>query len=424
MALQSNALTSRSALQSYMRSSIMESDLMAIYATGYTTCTVTVDSTNLTITANAVSTALALATYSTIGTLCVAINALAPSQLFARVVGGSTGADSTGLLPVGATNILLVANETYLRGIDYTAVDNAINAASDAFEKYCGAPLVSASYEAFYDGSGRDSIVLKHRPVTTVDRVCLGRRDGLTIYNTLTDCSDATVAVSSTAIVLRIWGGTNSGSDSVTIGSNTLTQLVTAINAVGKGWVGALSDSTAGAWLGTELLKRSPASARNSTRVSLYLPEISDVSYMIEGDGSSGILTRSTDSTMPRWGGWDGNWSSMTYTGAPQSHIAPLVDPGGRTWPVGQFNVYVSYTAGYSSIPSDLAMLCNEAAANILRSGARDMTLRNESMQGYSWNASSAAMSDEVESWFTGSIRRRLKEFGYRNMTAVRYKAA
>ena len=406
-----------------MGNAIQERDMMAIYATGYTTCTVTVDATNLTITANALATNFALGTYTTITLLVNAINAAAPGQLFARVLGGSASSDSGGLLPVSATNILLQANETYLRGLDYAAVDSAINAASDAFERYCGKTFNSTAFEGFYDGTGRPFLILKHSPIISVARVCIGKRDGLTIYNTLTDNSDATVSVTATNVVLRIFGGTNDGTDSISISTNTLTQLVTAINALGKGWVASVTDSTAAAWKGSELFRRSPTSARNSTRVSLYVPEVADVSYGFEE--ATGIIYRGTDARAPSWGiyGGDSWYGGMTYTGAPMSHIAPLTEPGGRVWPVGQFNIYVDYTAGYATLPADLAMLCNEAAANILRSGARDLTLRSESMQGYAWTASSAAMSDEVESWFSGSIKRRLKQF-INVIPAPRYMAA
>lgn len=412
MALAPNALTTRSSLQSYMRVPVQDSAMMAIYAVNYTTAYIEKTSTLFTITLNGLATSFAVGSIN-IQTLVNNLNAIEPSRIFARVLGGAGESDAVGLLSFKQTNILTDANEAFLRGIDYGAVDNAINAASTAFERYCGRSFAAIQRNEFYDGTGRPYLSLKNSPVISVDRVAIGRRNAITVSNSLTDNSDAVVSVADNQITLRVYGGTSAGTISISLVGAVLSQTASAISSAGSGWSASLVDPSVGQWSSTELLGRSPSSVKGGGSVVLFVPETTERHYVVGEDGWT--LYRMSEARLPggpwSYGYYDSYGTYSARSGTPYSHIAPLSDPGGRLWPVGQFNIYVSYTAGYSTIPPDLSMLCNEAAANILRSGARDMTLRSEFMQGYHWTSSSESKSDEVESWFTSSLKKRLKQF-------------
>lgn len=68
--------------------------------------------------------------------------------------------------------------------------------------------------------------------------------DGFAIYHDESaSATAATVQVTDTTVVLVITGGSNAGTDTLTLsdaGNDTLTELVTVINALSKGWVATL----------------------------------------------------------------------------------------------------------------------------------------------------------------------------------------
>lgn len=394
MALASNALTSVASLEAYMRRPLADSDLFSIYhdeSASATAATVEITDISLVLIitggGNDGTQTLTLSDSATITALKTVIDTLSEGWVV-RVI-GSGNADPTRLLVAAATTGYGSAAELFMRGVDTYAYQQAINAASDRIARWCGRTFASATYRQLYNGTDRDVLRLREFPVTAVSRVAVGRVAALQVKNTSSDAKMATVSNDLTNLTLTIGGGTNAGSDTVAISTNTVTQLVAAIIALGKNWTATVASSTAGNWLGTELFKHE-ALACLTTAVNLYTPAEPEEAYRV--DLKAGILRRSFG-TDP--------WFQRRRRVHWPAHVAPLAAIGGDIWPEGQLNVYVNYTAGYSTIPLDLEMLCNELAATVLRAGSRDAGLTSESVGSYSYSAHN-------EGWMPGHFRERL----------------
>lgn len=396
MALASNALTSVASLEAYMRRPLPDSDLMTIYhdqSVSATAATVQVTATTMVLVitggANAGTQTLTLATSATITALKTAIDALDEGWVVRAF--GSGSADPERLKVVAATDAYGSANELWLQGVDTYQYEQTINAASDVLERYCGRTFASATYRQLYSGPGRDQLRLRNWPVSAVKRVAVGRISALSVANSSSDAKEATASNDLTTLTFTVYGGDNdteSSPDTVTIGTNTVAQLVVLINALGNGWT-ANASSNAESWKGTELFKTEAVGALDIA-VNFFVPNHAEEDIRL--DGASGILRRGF--------GTEPFFQKRRRTHLP-AHIPYLADIGGDIWPEGQFNVYVNYTGGYAAIPFGLEMLCNELAATMLRSGARDSGLTSESGAGYSYSASG-------ELWMNESFRARL----------------
>jgi hypothetical protein len=387
MALASNALTTVASLEAYMRRPIADSDLITVYhdeSASATAATVQVTSTTMVLVitggANAGTSTLTLADSATISALVTAIGVLAKGWV-ARSI--SANADPERLIEYAATSAFGSKSEQYLRGIDTYAHEQAINAASDLMERWCGRTFASTAYRQMFNGPGRGKLRVRQFPIVSVARVAIGRAEALKVKNTSTDAKEATVSNDLTNLTLTIVGGANAGSDTIAIGSNTVTQLVAAIIAKGKNWTAETVSTTAGAWPGTELFKHE-AFRCLTNYTSLFCPDESETDIRV--DYEAGIIRRCFG-TEPFY--------HLHRRRHYPTHVAPLAEIGGDLWPEGQLNIFVSYTAGYATIPDDLARLCDELSATILRAGTHDSSVTTESTQGYSYaHAGNGWMTD------------------------------
>ncbi len=382
MALNSNALTTVDSLLGYMGRPLPDRSQLAVYhdqSVSATACTVRITvgvdgRVFLLITggANAGEHAVALGA-NTITALVAAINALAKGFI-ARVVGtGSASADE--LSALAATDCFGQGAEQIIRGRDDFAHEQAINAASAKMQKWCNRTFAEATYRQAFNGNMMEDLRLRHFPVSDVSRVSIGRLEGLDISNTSSDSQDATFRLDGTTITLDLHGGANKGTDLVTISTKTIATLATEITALGKGWTASASTTAVGTLPGTELLSI-PATQCLGTTATLWIPDQNIVEVVIESD--AGIIKQ-------RHGRL---FNPFFFHGGHFGTIPPVITPGRVThfpiWPEGRFNIIVSYTAGYSTIPPDIAHLCNELAASMLRAGMRDSNLSSESVSGYS----------------------------------------
>lgn len=298
----------------------------------------------------------------------------------------SANADSTKLIEIPTISAFGLASEQFLAGADTYRYEQAINAASDIMERWCARTFASTAYRQMFNGPGRGKLRVRQFPIVSVARVAIGRAEGLKIKNTSTDAKEATVSNDLTNLTLTIVGGANDSTaspDTVAISTNTVTQLVAAIIAVGKNWTAEAVSSTTGNWPGTELFKHEAIGCLTSY-TSLFGPD--EMEDDIRVDHDSGIIRRAF--------GREPFFSLHRRRHYP-THVAPAVELGGDLWPPGQLNVFVSYTAGYATVPDDLARLCDELSATILRAGTHDSNLISESVQGYSYtNAGNGWMSE------------------------------
>lgn len=203
---------------------------------------------------------------------------------------------------------------------DPTDIVSNIKTAVEEFiqDSYCKRTFESTSYsKERYSGNGNEIINLRQYPVTIVDRVCIGEIAAVKLTNT-SPGTWATASVDSTGVRLVKDGTANT--DVTWSSYSTIATVVAAINAVGSGWSASVADSSYSSFLSSELITRSAASCIDSTYVWLYIPN----------DAESGITVDLNRGQIRKYGGFESGFN----------------------------NVFVDYTAGYSSsnMPEDLKM--------------------------------------------------------------------
>lgn len=401
MALASNALTSLVSLKAYMRNQVpMDADIIAVYhdeSASATAATVEVTSSAIVLIitggANAGTQTMTFAASTTASTMATAVNAL--SEGWVATALGSGGEATADLNVLVQTSAFGTAATQYLQGADSYMMEQAINAASDQIESYCDRTFASATYTHRFHGSGNPRLQLRQRPVTAVSRVAIGFTEAMSVKNTSSDARFATVSNDGTSLSLAITGGANDDGgtpDTVAISTNTVAQLVTAIIAKGKNWTATSGGSTQDDWPGTELIKCEAVHCLDENAY-LEVPDETLSGYTLKQ--ASGILQRTyTGNELFRLHGYYGG---RQFT-SPESYH----NPGSRYglhFPHGAYNIYVVYTAGFSTLPQHLVQACNKLTANIIRGGARDGNLASTGGPGFSESYRDAgALTPEIKS--------------------------
>lgn len=195
----------------------------------------------------------------------------------------------------------------------YGTVSSIHTGIEQAIKRYCNRGLESTSYKDKYSGKQK-YIVLKDYPVTVITKVMKGETSPMYITNT-NRFTSAVVSVTEAGVVLRYNGAVTAG-DYTFATNTTLATLATAVNAAGSGWVAVIQNPDYNPVLSTELLPAFGVNAIYNRYASLYMP-FEDFPYL-HVDDVRGILRNESDL-------------------------------------VGEFeNLYVYYTAGYTTIPNDL----------------------------------------------------------------------
>lgn len=176
-------------------------------------------------------------------------------------------------------------------------------------------------------GNGTRYLRLRNWPVTELSSVAISKRPVIQIRNTSPDATRALVSVDVNDQVLRlsVIGGTNAGVSSpidlTASGSDTIAELITTANALGKGWDLVIDDDNFEDMLSIELLEVKGLNVANieDTGTPSYEDLLApDPLIQIEVNETTGNMYRSSG------------------------------------WPSGNQNVMVSYTGGFSTIPGDL----------------------------------------------------------------------
>lgn len=253
-------------------------------------------------------------------------------------------------LPSATTGALTsTANYKSYAGIthtdDDTLIGHLINRATSAIENYCDRTLRSTSYREIYNGDGTRELLLKEYPITAVTLLSTARQDVIRIKNTSSDAYNARVTVDDTNMTLYIDGGTNDGSDALTLASYTVTTLVAAIIALGKSWTATVNVSTFGVWDADEIL---PCMGLECL------------------DG----------------------WAYVQTPYEPEDNYRVYEDEGYIYLPTGftsgHQNVIVRYTAGYSTTPADLEQICIDLVNTYYLSRKTDSTVKSEKLSDHS----------------------------------------
>lgn len=262
-----------------------------------------------------------------------------------------------------------LANYKTFAGID--GVDNddklaiLIDAASDRIETYCCRKFASRSYTEFHSGAGEKELRLDQAPLSGVTRVSVGFVDAIKFTGTTTSAYEAYVSASSTALTLTIKVASGDSTDSLDYSDYaTLTSLTAAATAL-TGWTATLQH-TEGNWASADIV---PTGGLHCLSPDTAIVKVFEEAYS----------------------SYDVDWDAGT-----------LIHIGGG-WPSGNRNIYVSYTAGYSTIPDDVEQAAMELVKDCWDRSQRDGTLQSEKVGSYAW-AVSAMQSTPL----TGSIKDRL----------------
>jgi len=240
-----------------------------------------------------------------------------------------------------------------LESIEYS--DKNLELIRDAVEDwvqdvYCRRTLLSTDYRERYDGTGDSYLILDNYPVTAVAMLSIGIEEVIRVENTNAGAY-ASVSVSSTGVTLNKDGTSTTLAFATYL---TMTTLVAAIN-LQSGWSAVLSSSAYGSYPSNLLVEKMGLQCIDSAEVGLEMPQVGE--YDFEVDAKRGMI----------------------------------YSPFG--FPAGIQNVYVSYTAGYTSstIPEDLKLATMIIIKNIYQSRSEE----SFGMTGYSVSGISVSFEQE-----------------------------
>jgi len=246
MAVDIHALTSVDEVLAYIGDDIQRDALWVYCSQGdATAATVEVTSTTMVLTITGGleegpnTLTFADSDKNTLSELITAINALTGWKA-GRMY--HSDAESTDLIVTGALACLDSENEITLKIKDNFLIEKMIDRATDLIERYCGRLFDTRAYtREIYYGSGFSKLLLEQYPVTRITRLSAGRANSFSIKNTSTDANFCTVEITATKIRLIVDGGTNAYDSNVAplvlATYTTIDLLITAIHALGKGWV-------------------------------------------------------------------------------------------------------------------------------------------------------------------------------------------
>ena len=241
-------------------------------------------------------------------------------------------------------------------------VENLLNAAQNALEGHCRRLFAVREYKEFYDGLGDAYLLLHQRPLVEVYRATMSRVIGLSVSFAAANAHHATVTVSENgqAVTLSsrisaVWTRTAFDTTVATGTHETLTKLAAGIALV-AGWTASVVSATYASYPSSDLWPLQAAPCLSAT-LTLELAGPPEDGYSI--DFAASELRRAD------------------------------------YWPRGYRNVLVEYmagyapiaTAGFTTMPYDLAQVCIEVAARIYGLGQHDSTLKSERLGPYAWTA-------------------------------------
>ena len=316
--------------------------------TGINTCQINEDSVVLIDEDNGTTTIdITHADYDTLAELIAKIN---------TVTGWNAGllyngsADSGDLRITGALDCDTSSKQKNIQIKDVYKIERLIDRATDFIERYCNRLLASRTHtKEVYDSNAMGELILEQYPATQVQRVGLGRENVFSIKYT-TACTSAFVEVDSTNVILTVDGVETE----VAISTNTMNQLITAIE-LNAGWECTLLNSNFGSYQASEILIFPGSFCKDP-----------DFAYMEIVDDYLSIFYLKKGTSESR------NPGILYYRGG---------------FPGGLQNIFVTYVAGYTTIPAALEEACIRLVS--LRYGQSERAdsgdLKKETLGDYSY---------------------------------------
>jgi len=280
---------------------------------------------------------LTAAAYDTVGELVAAINVLAGWEAGIICHSGST---STDLLETGQLDALGSANEQTLIITGDYVINELILAATDLINRCCHKTLEATEHGLErYDG-GEAKLFLNNYPVIGVYQVCQGTIDVIRVRCTDTTAYNAYVEVDQGAQTVKLMrdGTTDANFDISNALYDTLAELATAINGTAN-WTGTIQNTTYNAYPCTQLFTKYNVYCKDYYNY-LKIPDRPIDAFDV--DYEDGIIHLSSE------------------------------------FAEGFQNIYVSYYAGYATIPAALKQICIELVKYKYNLIGKDASLKSE----------------------------------------------
>jgi len=227
--------------------------------------------------------------------------------------------------------------------------------ATSSVEKYCDRTLDSTTGRDFYDGTGDYYLYADQYPITDITLLSVGRQSVLKITNANSDAWNAHVKVDATTMTLTINGGTNDGTDPLTLSSYTITTLAAAIVALAKGWSATVQISDFGVWSASEIIPCLALRCLDTDYAYVECPDEPETDFKYEAD--TGRLYLATG------------------------------------FPTGTQNVTLKYTYGYATVPGDLEQIVLDLMNMYWQGRNTDFSLQSERL-GDHWKTMAAGGHD------------------------------
>lgn len=262
-----------------------------------------------------------------------------------------------------------------------TLISALINRATKEIQNYAQRVFISATYRQFYNGDMDNEIILKEYPVTDIDYVSTSRNDVMYVVNTSSDAHRAGVSVEDSTLAaptmtLEVYGGTNNGSNSITLSDHgTITLLVAAINALGSGWSATVGASGYANYDPVELI---PAGNLHCLTNNAYLQAPAEPAAKFKCDWDTGIITLNQN-----------------------------VSRGTR-------NIVVKYTAGWSTIPADLEQICIDVVKVFYNARGKDSSVESKKLGDFAYKLfSGGGLSLSIEIKKRLDVYRRYSSYAF-----------
>lgn len=256
-------------------------------------------------------------------------------------------------------------------------ITDLISRSTSAIQKFTSRDLLETTYREIRDWDGNSDVLTDQYPILSVTMFSTSREEAFGIRNTSGDSYNSYIQINSTTMILVVQGGTNAGSNSITLSDySTLTELQTAITALDAGWDMTTPTSTLAIWSPTELLPISGINTKDDYS-DIELPGEPDDYFVI--DENAGIISG-----------------------------ASIWNTRGRT---GRQNLVIKYTAGYETTPADLEQICIDLTKVYYDSRTRDGGLKSETIGDYDYSVGdviSGNMPASIKLRLSGYVRRAL----------------
>ena len=232
--------------------------------------------------------------------------------------------------------IVSLANvQTYV-GSTNANVTTIHNAVEQVVKNACFSPFESTSYtNELYYRSASKYLWLRKKPVIYISRIATYKEDVIKVQNTKTDASQALVRIDATNVNLAVEGGAGNNTTALALGTyTTLTLLVAAINALSAyGW-------------SAELISNSFASYKTAIMFA-----------------QTGNCTA--------WNVVKKEWQYLQIAGDPEDY--EITDYDNAEVNLGAWSwACINYTAGYSTIPTDITYFICESVKTLFNINQND----------------------------------------------------